>query len=117
QITSLDLSECTALASLDCYNNRLTSLNLSRNTALVYLSCDVNQLSLINLGENNVKLKHIQSSSNRLDAAALNAIFESLPSLGPVGATGTITISGNPGASTCNKDIVRNKNWKVMDEG
>ena len=39
QLTSLDVSNNTALTYLDCGNNQLTSLDVSNNTALEYLYC------------------------------------------------------------------------------
>lgn len=47
QLTSLDLSRCTALTDLDCSNNQLTALDLSKNTALRNLDCSGNQLQKI----------------------------------------------------------------------
>ena len=44
QLTSLDVSGCTALTDLSCTYNDLTSLDLSRNTALTELDCSSNQL-------------------------------------------------------------------------
>jgi Leucine-rich repeat (LRR) protein len=45
QLTSLDVSQNTALTELDCNDNQLTSLNVSQNTALTYLDCSDNQLT------------------------------------------------------------------------
>lgn len=42
QLTSLDVSNCTALGKLYCYDNQLTSLDVSRNTALTQLYCSYN---------------------------------------------------------------------------
>ena len=42
-IGSGDLSGCTALGLLDCYNNQLTSLDVSGCTALKNLFCEANQ--------------------------------------------------------------------------
>ena len=36
QLTSLDLSNNTALTRLNCWNNQLTSLDLSNNTELIF---------------------------------------------------------------------------------
>lgn len=53
------------LTELRCYNNRLTSLNLSNNTALEYLDCDINQLTSLDLS-NNTALTDLSCSSNQL---------------------------------------------------
>ena len=49
QLTSLDLSGCTALTTLTCYGNQLTSLNVSGCTALTTLTCYGNQLTSLNV--------------------------------------------------------------------
>ena len=53
QLTSLDVSSCTALTRLDCSSNQLTNLNLFHNADLIGLSCDVNQLTTLDLRYNN----------------------------------------------------------------
>ena len=47
QLTSLDVSDCTALTYLDCDYNQLTSLDVSGCTALTRLDCDYNQLTIL----------------------------------------------------------------------
>jgi hypothetical protein len=49
--------------------------------------------------------------NNRLSATALNEIFAALPTR--LGSVGYMRISGNPGASTCNRSIAENKGWSV----
>ena len=49
QLTSLDVSTCTALTYLHCYNNQLTSLDVSSCTALTYLDCNDNQLTSLDV--------------------------------------------------------------------
>lgn len=51
-LTSLDLSQNTALEQLYCYDNNLTSLNLSANTALLALDCRDNQIASLDLSAN-----------------------------------------------------------------
>ena len=40
------------ITQLECYNNQLTSLNLTNNTALTIIDCGLNQLSSLNLALN-----------------------------------------------------------------
>ena len=47
-IGTIDLSSCTALATLDCSSNLLTSLDVSSCTALTELYCGGNQLTSLN---------------------------------------------------------------------
>ena len=54
QLTSLDVSNNTALTNLDCYNNQLASLDVSNNTALTNLDCHNNRLTSLNLSNNTV---------------------------------------------------------------
>ncbi|MBR3774250.1 MAG: leucine-rich repeat domain-containing protein [Alistipes sp.] len=49
QLKSLNVSGCTALADLDCSGNELTSLNVSGCTAMNYLNCSGNQLTSLNV--------------------------------------------------------------------
>ena len=49
ELTSLDLSGCSALTYLGCWANQLTSLNLSGCYALTYLDCRENQLTSLDL--------------------------------------------------------------------
>ena len=52
QLTSLDVSNNTALTRLSCYSNQLTSINVSGNTALTTLACFNNQLTSIDVSRN-----------------------------------------------------------------
>ena len=52
QLTSLDVSQNTALTVLKCYSNRLTSLDVSKNTALKQLWCSSNQLTSLDVSKN-----------------------------------------------------------------
>ncbi|GIR60333.1 MAG: hypothetical protein CM15mP65_29140 [Crocinitomicaceae bacterium] len=53
QITSLDVSQNTALTYLNCNINRLTSLDVSQNTALTYLNCNNNELISLDVRNGN----------------------------------------------------------------
>ncbi|MFH1744215.1 MAG: SUMF1/EgtB/PvdO family nonheme iron enzyme, partial [bacterium] len=52
QLTSLDVSNNTALESLNCGYNRLTSLNVSGNAALHKLHCSHNELAGLDVSHN-----------------------------------------------------------------
>ena len=52
QLSSLDVSQNTALTSLECYGNQLSSLDVSQNTALTRLTCENNQLSSLDVSQN-----------------------------------------------------------------
>ena len=52
QLTSLDVSQNTALTVLKCYSNRLTSLDVRGCTALKQLWCSSNQLTSLDVSHN-----------------------------------------------------------------
>jgi len=51
-LTSLDITQNTALTNLNCRSNQLTSLNLNQNTALTILRSDYNQLTSLDVSYN-----------------------------------------------------------------
>ncbi len=65
QLTSLDVSNNTALKELFCFSNQLTSLDVSHNTALTVLSLEVNQLTSLDVS-NNTALTFLSLSNNQL---------------------------------------------------
>jgi hypothetical protein len=65
QLTSIDVSACTALSWLDCSDNPLTSLNVSANTALTRLDCYSNQLTSLNVSANTA-LTSLECFNNQL---------------------------------------------------
>ena len=72
QLTALDLSKNKALTLLDCAYNQLTALDLADNTALIGLNCSGNQLSVLDLTQN-PELTGLNCSHNRLTALDLTA--------------------------------------------
>lgn len=62
QLTSLDISENTALKSLDCAKNQLAALDVSQNTRLNLLLCFNNHLT--SLDTSNQKWLHTLSCDN-----------------------------------------------------
>ena len=65
QLTSLDVSQNTALEYLDCANNQLTSLDVSQNPALQTLDCSKNQLTSLDVRQN-TKLDVVWCYQNQL---------------------------------------------------
>ena len=87
QLTTLDVSNNTALEALFCSSNQLTSLDVSNNTALGYLQCSWTQISslsvsnnqtLIDLWCNDSPLTTLDVSNN---TALMNLKIHSIPSL------------------------------------
>ena len=72
QLTTLDLSNNTALTRLYCcYNDQLTTLDLSNNTALTVLECTGNQLTTLDLS-NNTALTELICNNNQLTTLDLS---------------------------------------------
>ena len=73
QLTSIDLSGCTALEYLNCSFNQLTSLDLSNNKALTELRCDYNELlTSIDLS-GCTALEYLNCSSSQLTSLDLSS--------------------------------------------
>ncbi len=66
-LTTLDVSGNTGLINLNCRNNELTILDVSNNTALTDLDCHGNLLSSLDIS-NNSALEALHCSSNQLTA-------------------------------------------------
>ena len=64
QLTSLDLSNNTSLTTLYCQSNQLTSLDVSQNTSLTYLNCNNNPLTTLDLYQNTA-LSYLSCNNNR----------------------------------------------------
>ena len=65
QLTTLDVSNNTNLQELYCSDNQLTSLDVSINTALTYLGCYGNQLTTLDVS-NNTALIYLRCGRNQL---------------------------------------------------
>jgi Leucine-rich repeat (LRR) protein len=78
QLTSLNISNNTALTYLGCNHNQLTSLDISNNTALTFLSCEFNQLTSLDVSKNTALLGLICSENQltSLDVSGCNALTE-----------------------------------------
>ena len=112
-LSALDVSQNTALEIFDCSHNNLTALDVSRNTALEHLFCDFNQLTALDVSKNPA-LDYLECNNNLFSAAALNALFETLPE--NTVSNCYIDVKENPGAEECDASIAENKGWKVIKE-
>jgi hypothetical protein len=74
----LDVSNGTALQTLECNNNQLTSLDLSANTALTTLLCYINQLTILDVRNGNntsITTFHAFNNSNLLCIDVDNPVY------------------------------------------
>lgn len=71
QLTSLDVSKCTSLKQIWCEQNNLTSLNIHYNTALEEFGCSDNQLTSLDLSTN-VALEMLACDDNQITTLDLS---------------------------------------------
>ncbi len=95
QISSLDVSNNTVLENLRCGQNLLTNLDLSTITSLKYLYADDNQLTNLNVS-NNAGLLNLECNQNDLTSLDVtgNPVLENLRCVG--NDLTSIDISSNP---------------------
>ena len=79
-LSSIDLSQNTALTTLYCQGNNLSSIDISHNTALRLFSCEANQITSLDLSAN-TQLENLRCSNNQLSALDVS----DLSSLGTLG--------------------------------
>ena len=108
QLTSLDVSQNTALQDLNCSQNNLTSLDVRSNAALINLVCWKNQLTSLDVS-NNPELKFLNCDQNQLTSLNVEntSIYRSNPYSGfhaqnntypiAVGSDRTFDLSKLPG--------------------
>ncbi|MEW7289150.1 T9SS type A sorting domain-containing protein [Aquimarina sp. 2304DJ70-9] len=65
ELTSIDLTQNTALVALSLDDNKLTSIDLTQNTALTQLTCDDNQLTSLDVTLN-TQLTNLDCSDNNV---------------------------------------------------
>lgn len=113
KLSTVDLSHNKKLRVVNLSRNNLKSLDVTNLTALQILVCHQNNLEQIFL-ENNLKLTYISCYGNKLSACSLDAIFSTVPQKSE---KGEIYIEryhlSNPGAKTCNTEILAATNWKA----
>lgn len=67
QLSALDVSVCIELVDLDCDNNKFVSLDVSKNTQLNRLYCSWNQLSSLDVSHN-VELAELDFGHNKISS-------------------------------------------------
>ena len=77
RLTSLDVSNHTALTNLNCSLNQLTDLDVSAHTALTNLNCSINQITDLDVSKNTA-LTDLDCSYNRLTSLNLNKMLISV---------------------------------------
>lgn len=117
QLTSFVVNDNPELRQLGLSNNKLTTLSLVSLKNLVRLEADGNELTSLELplsrGAN-----YIQLANNKLEAVALNAVYETLNDVHnpdfPVFKD--LFIANNPGRNSSNVKMAFDKHWRVDDK-
>jgi Leucine-rich repeat (LRR) protein len=118
RLDNLNLSDFAKLTNLNLRGNGLKNLFIGGCRNLRTLNCSGNNLSELSIDLNEEgnpnfpKLTTLYCGYNLLSETALNNIFEGLPQIDNK-IIAELTIRGNLGAETCNKEIAENKNWKI----
>lgn len=134
KLSSINLTQLPNLNSADLSFNNLTTIDLRNNKHLKYLNVSVNNLSALNLSTNKEllnllcsdnrlttitattldNLQQVQCYNNQLSGDALNTLMATLPYV--INASNwsrLMLIGNNPGASSCNATIAKDKWWHV----
>ena len=77
-LTSLDVSKSATLEILYCNDNKLTNLDVSKNTALDLLFCSNNKLTNLNMS-GCARLRVIACDSNYIKGKAMTKLVNCLP--------------------------------------
>ena len=96
-LTSLDVSENTALEELECADNKLTSLDVSRNTMLELLDCSANQFSVEALNDMFAGLR--DGTKEERDESVSDVVEQDL------------FVVDNPGTEGCDETLAVEKGW------
>lgn len=116
RLSVLDLSANKLLEVLSCEENLLTRLDLSSHTCLNSLFCDENRLELLAVSSDN-QLRILSCTANRLERDALNTLFLNLRDYsGEEVYRAQIFLFDNPGEVSCNRGILEEKAWQVVEK-
>ncbi len=114
QLTALDVSKNTALTGLYCYNNQLTALDVSKNTALTVFDCYNNQLTALDVSQNTA-LTWLSCTGNQIKGEEMTRLVNSLPDLRwKNGGEFTVVQEPDLEGNICLKSdvaIAKGKNW------
>ena len=112
-LTNITLGANPSLLHISCYQNLLTSLDVSKATSLTGLSCSHNQLTELDVSKN-INLEQIHCLNNKLSVEALNRFFGTLHNKSVINNYKDINITGNPGTDNCDRSIAEKKGWTVF---
>ena len=105
----------TELEELQCSQLELTSLDLSNNTALIYLDCSYCKLTSLDLSKN-TQLIYVYLDGNQISGEAMDALMNSLPTV-TNGTIAVVNTASSTEKNSCTKEqvaIAKSKGWKVL---
>jgi Leucine Rich repeats (2 copies) len=97
-LTSLDLTALSNLTTLDCSGNSITGLDLSSCSSIATVLCNSTNISSINI-TGLIQLRFLDIHSSSLSAAAVDGIFAALVANGYVGGYVDTTSNAAPTAA------------------
>ncbi len=113
QLTTLDVSQNIALTGLYCYNNQLTALDVSKNTALTVLDCYNNQLTALDVSQN-TSLIWFSCTGNQIKGEEMTRLVNSLPDRTGKEAGEIVVVQSDAESNRCLKSdvaIAKGKKW------
>lgn len=116
-LTQIDLSSLTDLTLFNGSNNKFTALDFLKNENIVDIICSGNNIDQFII-DGEAPIHTFICNSNNLNTESLNQLFTDLPQ-SPVIASraaatpNSITFYDNPGESSCDNRIIKNKGWKI----
>ncbi len=116
-LTSIDLGGCSSLAEVNPdyengYNRAVTSINLSGCSSLTKFSFSNAALTSLDLSSSPL-LSAVNVKNNNFDVDGVNNMLRTLPDRSSNTATGVVYLYGNPGVAGYDSSIVANKNWYI----
>jgi hypothetical protein len=99
---------------VSCTSNNISSLDVSKNTKLESLATNENPISALDVSANTL-LNSVIVHKNNFSATALNNLFKSLhANPAPAGGVKYMLYLNNPGTTTCDPTIYKNKGWSTL---
>lgn len=112
-LQELDVSVNTSLTELSCNSNGLIDLDVSTNINLTLLSCNSNELTSLNISTN-INLTTLYCHSNSFSSTVTNSILASLVAHNKFG--GTLHYRNNEtGQGIADKATLTGRGWTIID--
>lgn len=112
-LAKIDVTKALGLTSINTTADVITELDLSNNTALTSIDLKLcKSLTTLSLASTYPSLTTVDVNNSAVDVCSLNALFNSLPT-----ASGTIYTVGCSGDATSSPSIATGKGWTFGNGG